>query len=157
MGAKCDMGWNIKCSDSNCGQETWAANIGDLIEHHRDEAGWIVCRQCGKPGYIEKSYGQQEGGEPWEPRLRGVITLGGTDETYQPFVFLLDYKDEEKVKDIWFSYYKDLRKSGGKLKTGAGPGGAPVFGKQDLLNMLSQSVAMKYVTKEEIVSSLGKS
>jgi hypothetical protein len=27
MGARCDMGWNIKCSDSNCGQETWAANI----------------------------------------------------------------------------------------------------------------------------------
>src|ERR1700688_61617 len=142
--------------DASCGQETWAANIVDLIEHHRNEAGWIVC-ECGKPGYIEKSYGLQEGGDPWEPRLRGVITLGEACDPYQPFIFLVDYKDEGKVKDIWFSYYKDLRKDGGRLKTGAGPGGAPVICKEQLLQMLSQLVKMEYLTKEEIIAVFNKS
>ena len=150
------MGWNIKCTDSSCGQQSWADNIVDLIENHRDSSGWFVC-SCGKHGYIEKSFELQEPGEVWKPCLRGVIPLGESGDTYQPFVFLVSYEPVGEVSDIWFSYYKDLRSSGGRLKLGYGPGGPPVLGKGSFLRLLSQLVAMECLTKQEVVSTVDKS
>ncbi len=149
------MGWNIKCTDSSCGQQSWADNIVDLVANHRDDKGWFLC-SCGKHGYIEKSFELQEPGEVWEPYLRGVIPLGESGDTYQPFVFLVSYQPSSEVTDIWFSYYKDLRDSGGRLKLGYGPGGPPVLGKASFLSLLSQLVATQCLTKQEVVSAVEK-
>src|SRR2546430_14789878 len=132
------MGWLIKCTDSSCKrQPPSVANIVELINAHRDHQGWFVCL-CGKRGYIEKSFPMQEGGDPWKPYLRGIIPLGTIDRTYQPFVFLVSYDPTGEVTDVWFSYYKDLRGSGGRLKLGYGPGGPPVLNKSGLLTLLSK-------------------
>jgi hypothetical protein len=150
------MGWNIKCTDSSCGQQTWAENIVDLIENHRDSRGWFLC-SCGKHGYIEKSFELQEPGEVWEPCLRGLIPLGESGDTYQPFVFLVSYEPSGEVTDIWFSYYKDLRSAGGRLKLGYGPGGPPVLGKASFLTLLSCLVETQCLTEREVVSAVTKS
>ena len=150
------MGWHIKCADSNCGQQAWATNIVDLIANHRDGKGWFLC-PCGKHGYIEKRFELQEPGEVWEPYLRGAIPLGESGNTYQPFVFLVSYEPSGEVTDIWFSYYKDLRSSGGRLKLGYGPGGPPVLDKTSFLRLLSQLAATQCLTKEEIVNAVAKS
>jgi hypothetical protein len=147
------MGWNIKCADPGCNKQSWANNIVDLIAVHRDSEGWFLC-SCGKHGYIEKRFDLQEPGEVWEPYLRGIIPLGERSDTYQPFVFLVSYKPDGDVTDIWFSYYKDLRSSGGRLKLGYGPGGPPVLGKAAFLNLLSQLVATHCITNEEILSTV---
>jgi hypothetical protein len=148
------MGWLIKCTDSGCGKVTWAGNIVDLISNHRDGSGWFLC-QCGNHGFIEKSFALQEPGEVWEPYLRGVIPLGDADDTYQPFVFLVSYAPDGKVNDVWFSYYKDLRPSGGRLKLGYGPGGPPVLGKQSILALVRQLTDVGCVTRAEIANAIG--
>lgn len=150
------MAWNIKCSDSDCGQETWVSNIVDLIADHRDVRGWFLCPLCGKHGHIVKSFKLQEV-EVWEPYLRGIIPLGNSGDTYQPFVFLVSYKPRSEVTDIWFSYYKDLRSSGGRLKLGYGPGGPPVLCKVKFLSLLSELVASRLLTKREVLGAVGKS
>jgi hypothetical protein len=150
------MGWTIKCTDPNCGQQSWANNIVDLIANHRDGEGWFIC-SCGKHGYIKKNFELQEPGEVWEPYLRGIILLGEPNDTYQPFVFLVSYEPSGEVTDIWFSYYKDLRGSGGRLKLGYGPGGPPVLGKASFLSLLPQLVATRYLTNQEVVSAVDKS
>jgi hypothetical protein len=146
------MGWLIKCS-SKCGKETWAGNIDELIKNHRDNDGWFLC-QCGKRGYIGKSFDLQEPGETWEPFLRGIITLGSDDEIYQPFVFLVSYKPDDPVDSIWFSYYKDTRPTAGRLKLGYGPGGPPVLGKEQVLQMMRQMKSMGCLSQEEIDKAL---
>ncbi len=150
------MGWNINCTDLSCGQQSWAANIVDLIANHRDGEGWFLC-SCGKRGYIKKSFNLQEAGEVWEPYLRGVIPLGEPGATYQPFVFLVSYKPSDEITDIWFSYYKDLRKSGGRLKLGYGPGGPPVLDKTSFLSLLSLLMAAQCLTKQEVLSAVDSS
>lgn len=147
------MGWLIKCTDSQCGRETLAGNIVDLINNHRDNNGWLIC-QCGKHGYIEKSFDLQEPGETWEPYLRGIIPLGSPGDTYQPFVFLVSYEPHGPINDIWFSYYKDLRASGGRLKLGYGPGGPPVLSKGSLLQLLRQLRDIGGLSQGEIENAL---
>jgi len=142
------MGWLIKCTNAQCGQETWAENIIDLIANHRDSNGWFLCR-CGARGYIEKNFELQESGETWKPYLRGIISLGHPDQTYQPFVFLVSYEPDGPANDVWFSYYKDLRPAGGRLKLGYGPGGPPVLGKEDVLRLVKHLVEIGCVTREE--------
>jgi hypothetical protein len=89
--------------------------------------------------------------------LRGLIPLGESGDTYQPFVFLVSYEPSGKVTDIWFSYYKDLRSSGGRLKLGYGPGGPPVLCKVKFLRLLSQLVGTRCLTKQEILRAVGES
>ena len=123
------MAWHINCNDrGNCGRTTGASNIVVLIDHHRNEDGYFQCGHCGSSGYIEKTFRLQEPGETWNPYLKGIIRLGDSpDDTYQPFVFLVSNQPEEPPSQLWFSYYKDTRPSGGKLKLGYGPGGPPVL------------------------------
>lgn len=147
------MGWLIKCTDNQCGIGTWAGNIVDLINNHCDPSGWLLC-QCGRPGFVEKSFELQESGETWEPYLRGIIPLGNVGDTYQPFVFLVSYEPHGPINDIWFSYYKDLRPHGGRLKLGYGPGGPPVLSKEDLLQLLRQMRDIGCLTIEEIDNAL---
>lgn len=147
------MGWSITCADPKCGKESWASNIVDLITKHRDEEGWFVC-SCGKRGYIKKSFQLQEVGEVWEPFLRGIIPLGTAGGTYQPFVFLVSYEPTAEVTDVWFSYYKDLRSAGGRLKLGYGPGGPPVLGKAAFLGLVSHLVQAKCLTPKEVIDAV---
>lgn len=118
------MGWVIECC--KCNKKTGAANIDDLIKNHCDEDGWFLCRHCGGEGYIAKRYKLQDG-KTWEPYLQGIIPLGEEGDTYQPFVFLVSYTPEDNPCHVWFAYYKDTRREGGRLKMGYGPGGPPVL------------------------------
>ncbi len=134
-----------------------------------------MCPNCKNPsGYIRKSFKLQEEGETWEPILRGVVKLGEIGDTYQPFVFLASYaKDEEEGKpptpildlpitDLWFSYYKDLRGhqradgSPGRLKMGYGPGGPPVIGIPQLLELLQHVLRLKMVNHSDVAALLTK-
>ena len=125
-----------------------------LIRNHRDNNGLFLC-QCGKHGHIVKSFDLQEKGEKWEPFLRGIILLGDADDTYQPFVFLVTYNDPSgPVNDMWFSYYKDTRSTGGRLKLGYGPGGPPVLGKNQIFQLLRQMKSIGCLTQEEIENAL---
>ena len=146
------MAWIIKCN-SHCGEILVVNNIDELIKNHRDINGWFLCK-CGKHGHIKKSFDLQEPGETWKPYLRGIIPLGSENATYQPFVFLVSYEPDGTVNDIWFSYYKDTRSTGGRLKLGYGPGGPPVLGKQQVLQILKQMKSMGCLSQKEIDSVL---
>jgi hypothetical protein len=143
------MSWYIQCSNHDCKGVTIASQIVDLIENHTNESGWIKCNICGKNGYIKKSFNLQEG-NTWKPFLRGIIPLGEEGATYQPFVFLVSYKPNSPIKDVWFSYYKDLREEGGNLKLGYGPGGPPVLGKSDLLILLGRLIDLNCLSIDSI-------
>ncbi|HEY4761404.1 MAG TPA: hypothetical protein VIH42_12555 [Thermoguttaceae bacterium] len=146
------MVWQIKCS--TCKNVTHAKNIVDLILKHRDKEGWFLC-QCGEHGYIEKSFKLQEPGETWKPFLKGIITLSNSGDTYQPFIFLVSDPEDDNTYYFWFSYYKDLRKSSGKLKFGYGPGGSPVLSKANMLDLLHQLVKIRCLTQSEISDTIG--
>ncbi|MGO9010642.1 MAG: hypothetical protein ACLQPN_11110 [Bryobacteraceae bacterium] len=150
------MGWLIKCADASCRRKTRAGNIVDLIASNRDANGWLRCQSCGRPGYIEKRFELQEKGEVWKPYLRGIIPLGDPGDTYQPFVFLVSDSESGEVDSVWFSYYKDLRATGGNLKLGYGPGGPPVLHKTAILNLLRHLVERQFVTRAEIANALGE-
>ncbi len=143
------MPFTIKCSDGNCNKKTKSANIVELINKHRDGNGQFICA-CGQRGYIEKSFSLQEKGQVWEPYLQGIITLGKFCDSYQPFVFNVSYSPNGKTDSLWFSYYKDLRKQGGRLKLGYGPGGPPVLHKDMLKELIKKLIELQILTKEEI-------
>jgi hypothetical protein len=102
------------------------------------------------------------------------VKLGQSDDTYQPFVFLASYKaDKEQgqsptpimdlpITDLWFSYYKDLRchrqadGSLGRLKLGYGPGGPPVIGTSQLLELLRHVLRLNMVKESDVMALLTK-
>jgi hypothetical protein len=132
--------WRITCTNPSCGERTRATNIVDLIQNHRDPQGWLLC-ECGRHGYVEKSYQLQEACEPWVPLLKGVIPLGDADDTYQPFVFLVAHAPGGPADHLWFSYYKDLR-PGGMLKYGNGPGGSPILAVGTVAELIPRLVSL---------------
>ena len=136
-----NMSWLIQCSNSSCKKNTHAANIVELLAKHRDGRDHFRCA-CGKPGYIKRQFNLQEPGETWQPYLRDAISLGEPGDTYQPFVFLVSYEPDGAIRDVWFSYYKDMRSAGGKLKLGHGPGGPPVLSVEQLGNSTKNLNAM---------------
>ena len=142
------MSWSIECCDSQCGKVSLAANIVDLIENHRDENGLFQCSACENRGYIEKSFSLQEPGETWEPYLKGILPLGEPGGTYQPFVFLVGGTAKDEPQHIWFSYYKDLRSIGGRLKLGYGPGGPPVLSIEQVLSLIKTLAAMELIDQQ---------
>jgi len=146
------VAWHVKCNASNCGRETRAANIVELISSCIDGRGRFVCA-CGADAHIKKCFELQEEGETWEPFLRGIIQLGERGDTYQPFVFLVSDTASGEVVDLWFSYYKDLRPSG-RLKLGHGPGGPPVLRKTDVLRLLRQLKNLGCLSAREIGNAL---
>ncbi len=131
------MAWNIKCASKHCHRGARAANIVDLIREHRDSEGYFLC-SCGNCGYVKKTFSLQEADKTWSPFLRGIITLGERGNTYQPFVFLVSHRRRGRVDSVWFSYYKDLRRRGGRLKLGYGPGGPPVFSLSQVNQLVRQ-------------------
>ena len=148
------MSWTIKCNNPNCGEKTRVANIVDLIKKHTNDNGWFVCGRCKQLGHIEKSFNLQEPGSTWKPYLRGVIPLGEDGATYQPFVFLVSYEPTGNPNDIWFSYYKDLRNSGGRLKLGYGPGGPPVLGSKQVISILKKMINIGCLSKDDVIRAI---
>lgn len=128
--------WRIQCTSPTCVEKTRASDIVDLINNCRDADGWFRC-WCGQRGYIEKSFAKQEGGN-WDPFLKGAIPLGNKGDTYQPFVFLVGDEPDGLADQAWFSYYKDLRPKGGRLKLGYGPGGPPVLSASMVSKLLDE-------------------
>ena len=57
-----------------------------------------------------------------------------------PFAFLVSSSPEASPEDVWFNYYKDMRKQGGRRKMGYGPGGPPVFSAEEVLDLVAQMV-----------------
>ena len=132
------MAWIITCTHTACGEQTWARNIVDLLNKHRNTERWFVCSHCGARGHIEKSFKLQEPNQYWKPFLKGAIRLSdSSNETYQPFAFLVGGSDDDPPGDVWFSYYKDLRPEGGRLKLGYGPGGPPVLDGASVVELLA--------------------
>jgi hypothetical protein len=169
------MAWQIDCGNPQCLQPSWASNIAELIGSFCDNDGILICRNCKKPsGYIRKNFNLQEEGETWNPILRGVVKLGQVDDTYQPFVFLASYEGDEEegkpptpiidlpITDLWFSYYKDLRShqrgdgSFGRLKMGYGPGGPPVIGIPQLLELLRHVLKLKMMNDSDVAALLAQ-
>lgn len=68
------MGRLIQCSFPDCGKESSADNIVDLIANHRDAKGGFM-GSCGEHGYIERRCALQAVGEFREPFLRAEVTL----------------------------------------------------------------------------------
>jgi len=141
------MVWTIECS--TCSERSSASDIVDLLNNHTEASGWFRCDR-GHQAYIQKSFDLQEPGHRWEPFLRGAVRLAPPSDTYQPFVFLVSNKRDGAVTDVWFSYYKDLRESGGRLKLGYGPGGPPVLGTTEVLKLVQRLVTLGLVPAEAV-------
>ncbi|MFC3150760.1 hypothetical protein ACFOEK_06960 [Litoribrevibacter euphylliae] len=148
------MGWSIECCDLKCGAKTSARNIVDLIDKHRNEEGWFKCSKCQSHGYIEKRFALQEPGETWEPYLKGIVTLGNPEDIYQPFVFLVSYEPNGHPNDAWFSYYKDTRHLGGRLKLGYGPGGPPVLGEDKIIELVKTMVQKGCIERSKLLDAI---
>lgn len=67
---------------------------------------------------------------------------------------------EWPITDLWFSYYKDLRghiredSTPGRLKMGYGPGGPPVIGIPQLLELLRHVVMLGMTNHSDIAAVL---
>ena len=150
--------WAIECTNSECGKVTTPENIADLMKSkgYRDDHGWFVCSACGSSGYIRKQFRLQEGDE-WEPYLKGIIqppVYSNQEGGYQPFAFLVSYSPDTPPEDVWFAYYKDLRKQDGRLKMGYGPGGPPVFSAEDVLDLVAQMVTLGCLDADRAVATI---
>lgn len=151
------MSWPIQCE--HCGQIHVAPNIVELITHHLDVQGRILCGHCGCPGYIEKTFElQEQDAPPWKPYLRTIIRpadyVNAPNSTYQPFAFLVSYAPDKDPADVWFCYYKDTREQGGRLKMGHGPGGPPVFTAEEVLDLVAQMVRCGCLDADKAVDAI---
>lgn len=146
------MGFLIKCTDRHCGhQDTWADDIIDLIQNHTNERGWFLC-ECGKNGYINNDFFLQEGGDIWKPYLMGAIKLGNNNVNYQPLALLASSNPYHysAPTDIWLSYYRDLRQSGGPLTIGHGYRIQAVLNKYHILNLVKCLTSIGCLTPDEL-------
>jgi len=148
------MSWTIECCDPTCGHQTRTKNIIELLKKHRTVDGWFKCSKCEGQGYIEKRFDLQEPGETWEPYLKGIVTLGNPEDTYQPFVFLVSYEPNAIPNHAWFSYYKDTRHLGGRLKLGYGPGGPPVLGENQIVELIKTMVQRGCIDSEKLFAAV---
>lgn len=154
-------GWLIECDDNECGAESWAAEIDDLMRNHRHNNGRFRCCKCGGSGRIRRRYANMQGAneEPWEPQLVGAIQPDwcetARDGSYQPFGFLTEETEEGDEPGVWMRYYKDTRhESGGRLKFGDGPGGGPAFNPMDLVDMVAKLAELGIVERDAVRARL---
>ena len=132
------MGYPVVCN--NCGHTHTAWNIVDLIKNHVDKDGKLVCRSCGGDGHIHRK-SQTQDGKTWSRYIHGVVPFKTQyGRKYVPYVFLLSYSPKGKPTDVHLNYYKDFRPDGGNLKHGHGPGGAPVFGRNELRELMRLAI-----------------
>jgi len=130
------MGYLIKCS--SCQQDTWAPNIVDLINDYLE-----------KESIFQESILQEEG-ETWQRYIKAVVPIKTAYETYTPYIFLTAPTEDADIDGIHFNYFKDTRKDGGSLRHGHGPGGSPVFSKDELLQLLEKLVNYGCFSKQDM-------
>ena len=152
-------GWLIECDSEECGAQTWATQIDDLMRNHRHEDGRFRCSVCSGHGRIRKEHlnMQSRSEEPWRPQLVGAIQPdwcdADPDGLYQPFAFVTEEGDGSGV---WMRYYKDTRSEpGGRLKFGDGPGGGPAFSPMDIVDLVVKLIELGYLGREEVQARLG--
>ena len=93
----------------------------------------------------------REGGNPWQPCLKGILRPPDyEDALYQPLAFLTSDTPHNPPNSVWFTYYKDMRESGGRLKMGHGPGGPPVFGATDVIHMLGRMIDLNCLESSSV-------
>ncbi len=144
------MVYSINCS--NCKKNTKAANIVDLIVNHTETIGKIKCTACGSlNASIYKESNLQEKGETWIRYIRSLIPIKTNCDTYTPYVFLTSQTENGEIDGIHFNYYKDTRKYGGKLKHGHGPGGSPVFSKDDFFQLIKKLISYGCFNKQNFL------
>jgi hypothetical protein len=133
-----------------CSSDTWTANIVDLFNNHTNASGRFVCSNCKSTDtYIYKRSELREPGEIWERWIKGAIRIDSESETYSPYVFLTADTEDGDITGLHFNYYKDLRPQGGRLKSGAGPGGGPVLGVEDIFHILRHIIEIGALTKQD--------
>ena len=132
-----------------------------MINEHTEKNGKIKCTACGSlnASIYQKSKLQEEG-KTWERYIKGGIPIETEVETYTPYVFLTAQAEDGEIDGIHFNYYKDTRdprkKDGGKLKHGHGPGGAPVFSKNELFQLLEKLVEYEIFNRQDFVNFIEK-
>ena len=139
-----------------------AGNIVDLITEHTDKTfgalgGNLVCPQCQGPAVIKVSSKLQERHDNgkqwiWQRTIKAVVRIPTDVPTYSPYFFITSSRGSEpsEVGDgIHLNYYKDCRPKG-KLKHGHGPGGAPVFGADELLTVVERAARLGMIPKRKI-------
>jgi len=152
-----NMGYKINCINKSCQKESKAINIDDLVKNCKDSFGKLKCRICGNSGaYIFRESKLQEKNEKWKRYIKGIITIETEDEDYTPYVFLTSQVMGGEIDGIHFGYYKDLRKKGGKLKHGHGPGGSPVFSKDEIFQLLGKLIHLGVVSKQDFIDFIEK-
>ena len=145
------MAYPIKCP--KCPEESYPANIVELIDKHTNKKGELVCEFCGRAGaYVYQESALQEKGKEWKRYYKGIVPLPSRDRWYSPYAWLVADAPRARARAIQLCYYKDLRPDGGKLKHGHGPGGTPVLGKRELLHLLRRLAAYGVLTKSDVKS-----
>jgi len=144
------MSYPVTCN--RCGDTNTAWEIVDLIKNHTDGHGNLICQICGGDAYVYRESTTQDGGT-WERYIRGAVPFRTQfGRRFVPYIFLVSYSPRGKPKDVHFNYYKDLRPDGGTLKHGHGPGGAPVFGKAQILKLLEHALSHQVLSRKDLVA-----
>ena len=150
------MAWIIKCGDGKCFSETWTQNIDDLKRNHCDTQGWFLCDKCGSRGYMPKQFKIQEEAL-WKPYLKGIVQPREYDcdaVVSHRSISCCNSSPEASPEDVWFNYYKDMRKQGGRRKMGYGPHGTPVFNAEEVLDLVAQMVKGGYLGADAVKNML---
>ena len=150
------MKWPIECGD--CGQITLVPDIVELIDHHLDGHGRILCGHCGNPGYIGKTFEIQKNDTPYlKPYIRGIIPGPAKRDrtgTYRSLTFLASSAPDQEPQELWLSSIEDTRSEGGRLKMGHGPGGPPVFTVEEALDLIAQMVRRGCLDQDKAVDAI---
>jgi len=139
----------ISCPE--CKQDSWASDIVDLITRFSTSDGTLRCPHCGAGGAsIYRESALQEKGEQWRRWIKGVIRIDSDAPTYCPYVFLTAQEEGAPVDGLHFNYYKDTRSSGGRLKHGHGPGGAPVLTPRELMRLVERLIRIGVFSTKDV-------
>jgi hypothetical protein len=148
------MAYPIDCP--TCGAKSRAKDIVDLIKRHCSERHMIRCLKCGSDeAGIPRTSALQERGQVWQRFVRGIVPVRTASETYSPYVSLLSREATGEIDMVQISYYKDVRRRGGKLKHGHGPGGTPVLSKKQLLGLVADLREVGVLSTAEIIQAAG--
>jgi len=132
------MAYQIQCQE--CGKDTWAGNIVDVLEAHTDGSGRLLCAACGAPsGYIHQITGlwEKEPEAIWHGYIKGVLRIGTDSSTYVPYVFLTADSVTGEVSGLRFSYY--CNPGPNRRRTdGPGPGSAPRLAPGELFQLVEK-------------------
>ena len=150
------MKWPIECGD--CGQITLVPDIVELISHHLDGQGRILCGHCRNPGYIQKTFEIQKNDTPHlKPYIRVIIPGPAKRDrtgTYRSLTFLASSAPDQEPQELWLSSIEDTRSDGGRLKMGHGPGGPPVFTTEEVIDLVAQMVRCGCLDVDKAVDAI---